>query len=67
MDDSITLDKFFFVKHGSVKIGSYEYDEPSEASDSRLVPFGEVPAIAFSEAMGDLAKIAGKQAEPEPE
>lgn len=67
MDDSIKLDKFFFVKHGSVKIGSYEYDEPSEASDPRLVPFGEVPAIAFSEAMGDLAKIAGKQAEPETE
>jgi hypothetical protein len=61
MDDSIKLDKFFFVKHGSVKIGSYEYDEPSEVSDPRLVPFGEVPAIAFSEAMGDLAKIAGKQ------
>lgn len=61
MDDSITLDKFFFVKHGSVKIGSYEYDEPSEASDPRLVSFGEVPAIAFSEAMGDLTKIVGKQ------
>jgi hypothetical protein len=67
MDASITLDKFFFVKHGSVKIGSYEYDEPSEASDPRLVPFGEVPAIAFSEAIGDLAKIAGKQAAPETE
>lgn len=64
MDDSIMLDKFFFVKHGSVKFGSSEYDEPGEASDPRLVPFGEVPAIAFSEALGDLTKIAGKTTTP---
>ena len=40
-------------------------DESGDEKDERLVPFGEVPAIKFSEAMGDLAKIAGKQSEPE--
>ena len=33
---------------------------PTDAKDPRLVRFGGVPAIAFSEAMGDLARIAGK-------
>jgi hypothetical protein len=27
-----------------------------------LIPFGEVPAIVFSETTGDLAKIAGDKA-----
>jgi len=39
---------------------SYTYDEPRDEQDARLVPFGAVPPIAFSEAMGDLARIAGK-------
>lgn len=59
MYTDITLGKIFFARHGSVKIGGYEYDEPNDERDHRLVPFGEVPAIAFSEAMGDLARIAG--------
>lgn len=62
MESEITLGVVFFVKHGSVRIGSYEYDEPSEGNDPRLVRLGEVPAIAFSEAMGDLGKIAAKSA-----
>jgi hypothetical protein len=56
----ITLGKMFFIKHGSGQIGSYVYDEPGNHQDARLVPFGEVPPIAFSEAMGDLRRIAGK-------
>jgi len=31
------------------------------------VPFGEVPVIAFSQALGDLARIAGKEAGVEAE
>jgi hypothetical protein len=61
---NVTLGKVFFVKHGSVKIGSCEYDEPGDDKDPRLVAFGVVPASAFSEAMGDLVKIAGKSATP---
>ncbi|HEY1173105.1 MAG TPA: DUF4132 domain-containing protein [Verrucomicrobiae bacterium] len=60
MYSEITLGKVFFVKHGSVQIGSYVYDEPSDADDARLLAYQDVPVIAFSEAMGDLAKIAGK-------
>jgi hypothetical protein len=60
MYTDIKLGKVFFVKHGSVHVGSYEYNEPNEASDARLVQYSGVPAIAFSEAMGDLMKISGK-------
>ena len=31
--------------------------------DPRLIPFADVPAVPFSEIMGDLAKISGKNAE----
>jgi len=50
-----------------VQIGSYVYDEPGDANDPRLVSYGDVPAIAFSEAMGDLARIAGKSEGQQPE
>ncbi len=60
MYSDITLGDIFFVKHGSVEIGSYIYDAPEGLNDPRLVAFGDVPAIAFSEAMSDLAKIAAK-------
>jgi hypothetical protein len=60
MYSNVTLGKIFFTKHDSVQIGSYIYDEPGDEQDPRLVPFGEVPSIAFSEAMGDLTRIAGK-------
>lgn len=67
MNSSIKLGKIFFVRHASVQIASYVYDEPADANDSRLVSFGDVPAIAFSEAMGDLARISGKSEEQKPE
>jgi hypothetical protein len=60
MDTEITLGDVHFVKQGSVKIGSYTYDEPDNADDPRVVALGEVPPIVFSEVMGDLQKIAGK-------
>lgn len=60
MYSDIDLGRVFFVRHGTVEIGSYVYDEPADATDPRLLRFGDVPAIAFSEAMGDLTRIAGK-------
>ena len=60
MYSDVTLGDWFFVRSGSVKIGSYEYDEPGNDTDPRLVSFGAVPPIAYSEALGDLARIAGK-------
>ncbi|MHC5540910.1 DUF4132 domain-containing protein, partial [Singulisphaera rosea] len=60
MDASITLGKVCFVKPGSVQVGSYVYDTPNDENDARLIPFGDVPPIVFSEVMGDLQKISGK-------
>ncbi len=57
----IKLEQFCFVRGGSVTFGSYTYDEPSNDKDPRLIPFGEVPPIVYSEILGDLGKIAGQQ------
>jgi hypothetical protein len=66
MDDQVTLEWACFVPSGSVKIGSYVYDDPGP-DDPRLLTFGDVPAIVYSEAMGDLKTIAGKGLDaPEP-
>jgi hypothetical protein len=65
MESTIKLEKFCFVKGGSVSFGSYEYDEPSDEKDARLLPFAQVPPVVFSETLGDLAKIAGKKEEEE--
>ena len=61
MYSDIKLGQACFVKHGSVKIGSYTYDEPAGEQDPRLVKFSDVPPIAFSEALGDLQAIAAKK------
>ena len=58
---SITLDRYFFVKAGAVSTGSYVYDEPNSDDDPRLLAFGDVPEIPYSEVMGDLARIAGNR------
>lgn len=66
MEESIKLGRFAFVKSGSVTFGSYLYDEPADDKDPRLIGFGDVPPIVFSETLGDLTKIAGaKEAEEE--
>ena len=59
MDATITLGKAFFVRLGSVATGSYVYDEPESMDDRRVLSFRDVPPIAFSEALGDLRRIAG--------
>jgi hypothetical protein len=60
MNDTISLQDFFFAAGGSVKVGGYVYDTPGDESDERLIPFGDVPPVVFSEVMGDLAQIAGQ-------
>ncbi len=66
MYSDIKLGEAFFVHSGSVKIGIYVYDEPNSAVDPRLIEFGQMSPIVFSEVMGDLQKIAGgKQEEDE--
>ena len=63
MYDTITLQNLFFVRSGTVKVGGYVYDTPSDESDSRLIPFGDVAPVVFSEVMGDLGRIAGQAGE----
>ncbi len=63
MNDSISLQNFFFVPAETVKIGSYVYDTPGDEADPRLIPFGEIPPVVFSEVMGDLARISGQAGE----
>jgi hypothetical protein len=63
MDDSIQLGDYYFVKGGTVQIGSYVYDNPGDEGDPRLIPFGAVPPVVFSEVVGDLRRIAGQSAE----
>jgi hypothetical protein len=47
-----------------VRTGSYVYDEPRGEGDPRLLTFGEVPPIVYSEAMGDLGRIAPPKPAP---
>jgi hypothetical protein len=65
MEETIKLGRLSFIKAGSVTFGSYTYDDPSDEKDSRLIQFGEVPPIVFSETLGDLKKIAGVKQENE--
>ncbi len=62
MYDEVTLGTVFFVRGGSVKYGSYEYDEPCGESDPRVLRFADVPPIVFSEVMGDVRRISGIKA-----
>ena len=65
-ESDIQLGDFYFVRAGTVKIGSYVYDNPRDEDDARLIPFGSVPPIVYSEVAGDLRSIAGKAGESEP-
>ncbi len=56
--DEISLGEAFFVTGGSVSTGSYEYDEPQNLEDKRVLTFGSVPAIVYSETVTDLQAIA---------
>ncbi len=64
MDEQVTLQNLCFVKSNSVQIGSYIYDDPDpDKADPRIILFGKVPPIVFSEVMGDMQKIAPDQKE----
>jgi hypothetical protein len=62
-DDGIRLGDVYFVKGGTVSVGSYVYDNPSDVGDARLIPFGAVSPVVYSEVLGDLKRIAGQSAE----
>ena len=62
--ETITLGAARFVRADSVKRGSYTYDDP-QAGDERVLAFGEVPPVVYSETVGDLKAIAGIVADVE--
>jgi hypothetical protein len=62
VEDTVKLGHLAFTRPGTVTTGSYVYDEPRDEKDERLIAWGDVPPIAFSETMGDMAKISGKGA-----
>jgi len=59
MYSNITLGTSFFVRHGTVKIGGYEYDD-REGKRSATSKLWRRSRHRYSEAMGDLGRIAGK-------
>jgi hypothetical protein len=52
----IDLSAAYFVKSETVQRGSYTYDEPGP-DDPRVLKFGEVPAVVYSETISDLKAI----------
>ncbi len=57
---TITLGRFYFCRAGAVGHEGSAYDAPSNDGDPRLLSYGEVSPIVYSETLGDLAKITGK-------
>lgn len=64
--DTVTLGIARFARADTVKRGSYVYDDP-QAGDARVLPFGAVPPVVYSEVVGDLKAIAGLVASGEAE
>jgi|GEM_PF-6238005 len=55
-EDRVELGDVYFVKHGSVGTHADEYDIPS-SGEARVLSFGNVPRIVYSECMAELQEI----------
>lgn len=64
-DDQVRLGDFFFLPSSNPAEAESQYPPSYSTEDKRLIPFGSVPPIAYSEAIADLIKISGKNAEAE--
>lgn len=53
-DVNAEIGNLMFVRKEGVRFGSYIYDEPTKMNDPRLVRFGDVPPIVYSEVMADM-------------
>ncbi|WP_210410433.1 DUF4132 domain-containing protein [Leptospira adleri] len=63
--EPMTFQEFFFVNRGSITTGSYVYDEPRGEDDHRLLSFGSVNPIVYSETLYDLHRILQSKNEEE--
>ncbi|MBL8897139.1 MAG: DUF4132 domain-containing protein [Planctomycetes bacterium] len=57
--ESVKLGLVRFVRAGTVARGGYVYDDP-QGDDPRILDFGSVPPVVWSETVGDLAAIVGE-------
>jgi hypothetical protein len=64
-DENAELGNLMFVKNKTVSFGSYNYDEPEKSDDARLISFGEVPPIVYSEVMADMQFFKDNQVKKE--
>lgn len=56
--EQVELGAARFVRAGSIARGGYTYDVPGD-DDPRVLRFGEVPSILYSEALADLRTMIG--------
>ena len=61
-DANAEIGKVMFVKKEGIRFGNYMYDEPTKMNDPRLVHFGDVPPIVYSEVMADMQFFKENQA-----
>jgi Domain of unknown function (DUF4132) len=61
-EQNAEMGSLYFVHSKGIKFGSYYYDDPRDANDPRLIAFGDVPAIVYSEVMADLAFFEANRA-----
>ncbi len=57
--DEAALQWISFVRHGSVSIYNFEDDGLGGSRDKRLIRFGDVPPIVYSEVMADVMAMGG--------
>ena len=52
-----SIERLFFVPLDSVHTGTDTINEPRSGDDHRLIPFGEVPPVVYSEVVRDIESI----------
>ncbi len=55
--ENIILDDLYFMKHNTVRTGSYVYDSHRGDNDSRLIKVKELPPIIYSETIHDFESL----------
>jgi hypothetical protein len=58
-----TLGPVGFARRADLPEVIYSWNFLADETDPRLLPLGEVPPVVYSEVMGELARIAGRQPE----
>lgn len=62
-EDNAIMGRFYFVREIVMEPGGYYYSDPSNPTDVRLVRFGDVSPIVYSEVVADLSYFKENQPE----